>query len=65
MAKPQDTVLTLGELADYLKLSKSTLYHLAWRGDFPGQKIGRHRRLHKAAIDRWLGKATNRTNNSR
>ena len=29
MAKPRDTVLTINELADYLKLSKSTLYHLA------------------------------------
>ena len=55
MAKPQDTVLTIGELAEYLKLSKSTLYHLARRGDVPGQKIGRHWRFHKAAIDRWLG----------
>jgi len=55
MAKPQDTVLTIDELADYLKLSKSTLYHLARRGDVPGQKIGRHWRFHKAAIDMWLG----------
>jgi excisionase family DNA binding protein len=55
MAEPQDTVLTIEELADYLKLSKSTLYHLARRGDFPGQKVGRHWRFHKAAIDKWLG----------
>ena len=55
MAKPQDTVLTIDELATYLKLSKSTLYHLARRGDVPGQKIGRHWRFHKAAIDKWLG----------
>jgi len=37
MAKPQDTVLTIEELADYLKLSKSTFYHLARRGDVPGE----------------------------
>ena len=55
MAKPHDTVLTIDELADYLKLSKSTLYHLARRGDVPGQKIGRHWRFHKTAIDKWLG----------
>jgi len=29
MAEPQDTVLTIDQLADYLKLSKSSLYHLA------------------------------------
>ena len=39
MAKLQDTVLTINELADYLKLSNSTLYHQA-RGGVPGQKIG-------------------------
>ena len=55
MAEPQDTVLTIDQLAEYLKLSKSTLYHLARRGDVPGQKIGRHWRFHKAAIDKWLG----------
>jgi excisionase family DNA binding protein len=55
MAEPQDTVLTIDQLADYLKLSKSSLYHLARRGDVPGQKIGRHWRFHKAAIDKWLG----------
>ena len=55
MAEPQDTVLTIGELADHLKLSKSTLCHLARRGDIPGQKIGRHWRFHKAAIDTWFG----------
>lgn len=55
MAKPKDAVLTINELAEYLKLSKSTLYHLARRGDVPGQKIGRHWRFHRATIDRWLG----------
>ena len=40
MAKPQDTVLTIDELADYLKLSKSTLRHQARRGDIPG--VGHH-----------------------
>jgi len=55
MAESQDTVLTIDQLAEYLKLSKSTLYHLARRGEVPGQKIGRHWRFHKAAIDKWLG----------
>ena len=55
MAESQDAVLTIDQLAKYLKLSKSTLYHLARRGEVPGQKIGRHWRFHKAAIDSWLG----------
>ncbi len=55
MIKSQNAVLTIDELAAYLKLSKSTLYHLARRGDVPGQKVGRHWRFHKDAIDKWLG----------
>lgn len=50
-----DDVMTIEELATYLKLSKSTLYKLAQEGKVPGQKVGRHWRFHKAVIDRWLG----------
>ena len=60
MAKPQDMVLTIGELADYPKLSKSTLYHVAWRGDLQGQKLARRWRVHKATIDRWLVRSSKR-----
>jgi excisionase family DNA binding protein len=52
---PAETVLTLDELAGYLRLAKSTAYKLAQEGKIPGQKVGRHWRFHKAAIDRWLG----------
>ena len=55
MAKSLDMVLTIDELAKYLKLSKSSLYQLARRGDIPGQKIGRHWRFHRATVDKWLG----------
>lgn len=50
-----DTVLTIDELAVYLKLAKSTMYKLAQEGKIPGQKVGRHWRFHKVVIDRWLG----------
>ncbi len=56
MAKKQsDGVMTIDELAAYLKLSKSTLYKLCQDGKVPGQKVGRHWRFHKAVIDHWLG----------
>ena len=55
MAESRDAVLTIDQLAEYLKLSKSSLYHLARRSEIPGQKIGRQWRFHKAAIDKWLG----------
>jgi len=51
--KPGD-ILTIEELAVYLKISKSTLYKLVQEGRIPSQKIGRHWRFRKKAIDRWL-----------
>ncbi len=51
--KPGD-VLTIGELAVYLKIPKSTLYKLVREGKIPSQKVGRHWRFRKRAIDRWL-----------
>lgn len=51
--RPAD-VLTIEELAVYLKISKSTLYKLVREGKIPSQKVGRHWRFHKKAIDQWL-----------
>ncbi|RLB95795.1 MAG: DNA-binding protein [Deltaproteobacteria bacterium] len=47
-------VLTIKELSTYLKIPKSTLYKLVREGKIPSQKIGRHWRFRKRAIDRWL-----------
>ncbi len=55
MASDAGDVLTIDELAEYLKISKSTLYKLAQDGKLPGQKVGRHWRFHRETIDRWLG----------
>ena len=49
-------VLTIDELATYLKVSKSTLYKLAQEGKVPGQKVGKHWRFHRETIEHWLGK---------
>ena len=51
--KPSD-VFTIEELSDYLKISKSTLYKLVREGKLPSQKVGRHWRFHKEAVDAWL-----------
>lgn len=54
MDKKPGYVLTIGELSTYLKISKSTLYKLVREGKIPSQKIGRHWRFRKEAIDFWL-----------
>lgn len=46
--------MTIDELATYLKIAKSTLYKLAQEGKVPGQKVGKHWRFSRQAIDEWL-----------
>lgn len=54
MREISGAVLTIDELSEYLKVSKSTLYKLVREGKIPAQKVGRHWRFRKIAIDRWL-----------
>jgi len=61
MIKNQDKVLTIEELAAYLKISKSTLYKLAQEGRLPGKKVGRHWRFNRETIDSWLGEREKET----
>ncbi len=49
-----DVVLTVSEVAQYLRVPLATAYKLAQEGRIPCQKVGRHWRFRKAAIDRWL-----------
>jgi excisionase family DNA binding protein len=53
-----DEIMSLDELVDYLKVSKSTLYKLVQRGHLPGKKIGKQWRFHKEAVDAWLKNQT-------
>ena len=46
--------MRIEDMAEYLKVSKSTLCKLAQYGGLPGRKIGKRWRFHKGAIDDWL-----------
>lgn len=54
MAVEREDIMTMDELAEYLKISKSTLYKLTQEQKLPGQKIGKRWRFHKDAVDEWL-----------
>ncbi len=47
-------ILTIGEVAGYLKVPVSTVYRLAERGKLPGHKVGRQWRFHKVVLDDWF-----------
>jgi len=46
--------MTVGELADYLRVTKKTIYRLLGRGKIPANKVGNQWRFEKSLIDDWL-----------
>jgi len=47
-------VLTLEEVASYLRFSQEVIEQLAQNGNIPGRKIGDSWRFLRSAIDEWL-----------
>jgi excisionase family DNA binding protein len=47
-------ILTLEEVAAYLRLKPQTIYKWAQEKRIPAAKIGREWRFRKSVIDRWL-----------
>jgi excisionase family DNA binding protein len=51
---PEAKVITIGELAEYLHVHRSTIYRLLKKGELPGFKIGSDWRFNVEAVDQWL-----------
>jgi PTS system nitrogen regulatory IIA component len=49
-----DDILTLEEVAKYLRVSERTVYDWAQKGDIPSGKIGTVWRFKKADIEKWV-----------
>jgi len=47
-------LMTLQEVADYLRVTRKTVYRLLEGGKIPAAKVGRQWRFDRAAIDKWL-----------
>ncbi len=51
-----DEILTLKEVATYLKLAEKTAYRLAAEGKLPGFKAGGSWRFKNSDIESWIEK---------
>ena len=47
-------LMTVDEVADYLRVTKKTIYRLLMRGKIPATKVGNQWRFAQDAIDGWL-----------
>ena len=54
MSLPESEILTLDEVAAYLKAGKKTVYRLAQQGEIPGFKLGGTWRFPRSDLDRWI-----------
>lgn len=59
-----DEILTLPELAAYLKLAERTVYGYAQKGLLPGIKVGSAWRFRKTDVQAWLDKQRQLTQKS-
>lgn len=54
MAESNSEILTLGEVAAYLKAGKRTVYRLAAEGKLPAFKLGGTWRFRRSDLDEWI-----------
>lgn len=54
MNQPDSEILTLDEVAVYLKAGKKTVYRLAQQGEIPAFKLGGTWRFRRSELDRWI-----------
>ena len=50
----EDTILTIEEIAKYIKVSERTIYDWAQKGEIPAGKLGTVWRFKKSDIDQWI-----------
>lgn len=54
MSNSPDSVMTVKEVADYLRVNQRTVYRLAVDGRIPGFKVGANWRFKRGDIDEWI-----------
>lgn len=59
MAIPDGEILTLDEVASYLRAGKRTVYRLAQNGEIPAFKVGGTWRFRRSELDRWTDANSN------
>lgn len=56
-AEQYETLLTISEVANVLRVSKMTIYRLVHDGQLPSMRIGKSLRVPVSALDAYLSQA--------
>lgn len=54
MSATDGEIMTVVEVASFLRVPKSTVYKLARQGELPASKIGKHWRFLRRDIHEWM-----------
>ena len=54
-------IMTVKEVAEYLKIAEKTAYRLTAEGKLPGFKVGGAWRFRESEIDKWIERQTANT----
>ena len=65
MTEAEDEILTIDEVAAYLKAGKKTVYRLAQKGEIPSFKLGGTWRFRRTELSRWIASQIARKNEDR
>ena len=57
MTDTDGEILTLDEVAAYLKAGKRTVYRLAQKGEIPAFKLGGTWRFRRSELDTWIAES--------
>lgn len=60
MTEFESEILTLEEVATFLKAGKRTIYRLAQKGDIPAFKLGGTWRFRRSELDQWIAASINK-----
>ncbi|EOV8088788.1 MULTISPECIES: helix-turn-helix domain-containing protein [Providencia] len=55
-----DPILTIKDMADYLKVNERTIYRLAASGELPGFKVGNSWRFKQSELEQYIAAQHNR-----
>jgi excisionase family DNA binding protein len=51
----QPTMMTVREVAGYLRMHEMTIYRMARQGEIPAYKVGNRWRFNRKRLQEWLG----------
>jgi len=56
--EPNGSIMTVHDIAAYLRLSEAKVYKLAKEGHLPALRVGKSWRFRKDLIDEWIRRET-------